>query len=140
MRYKTRLVAKGFTQKEGVDYSEIFALVMKFTIVRMMLVLVVHFNWELKHMDVTTVFLNGDLDETIYMSQPEGFVNKSKPDYACKLNKSLYGLKQSPRQRNIKFDKCMKSMNFTRSDFDHCLYYKKNSIVPIFLLLYVDGM
>lgn len=98
VRFKARLVAKGFTQKEGVDYTEIFAPVVKFTTVRIMLALVAHYDWELKQMDVTTAFLHGDLDKDIYMHQPEGFIDKSKPDHVCLLKKALYGLKQSPRQ------------------------------------------
>ncbi|KAL0302563.1 UNVERIFIED_CONTAM: Retrovirus-related Pol polyprotein from transposon TNT 1-94 [Sesamum angustifolium] len=98
-RFKARLVAKGFTQKEGIDYTEIFSPVVKYTTVRIILALTAHFNWELKQMDVKTAFLHGDLEENIYMQQPDVFVvDKSKPDYVCLLKKSLYGLKQSPRQ------------------------------------------
>ncbi|KAL0308909.1 UNVERIFIED_CONTAM: Retrovirus-related Pol polyprotein from transposon TNT 1-94, partial [Sesamum radiatum] len=80
-RFKARLVAKGFTQKEGIDYTEIFSLVVKYTTVRIILALTAHFDWELKQMDVKTAFLHGDLEENIYMQQPAGFVDKSKPDY-----------------------------------------------------------
>ncbi|KAL2243923.1 UNVERIFIED_CONTAM: Retrovirus-related Pol polyprotein from transposon TNT 1-94 [Sesamum indicum] len=98
IKYKVRLVKKGFTQKEGIDYNEIFSPVVKYTTVRIILALTAHYNWELKRMDVKTAFLHGDLDEHIYMSQPVGFVDKLKPDYDCLLKKSLYGLKQSSRQ------------------------------------------
>ncbi|CAH9139773.1 unnamed protein product [Cuscuta epithymum] len=140
VRFKARLVAKGFTQKEGIDYAEIFAPVVKFTTIRIILALVAHFNWELKQMDVTTAFLHGDLDKNIYMHQPEGFVDPKLPDHVCLLKKALYGLKQSPRQWNIKFDKCMQSLKFSKSSADHCLYYKNIDSTPIFLLLYVDDM
>ncbi|KAL0283401.1 UNVERIFIED_CONTAM: Retrovirus-related Pol polyprotein from transposon TNT 1-94, partial [Sesamum angustifolium] len=87
-RFKARLVAKGFTQKEGIDYTEIFSPVVKYTTVRIILALTAHFNWELKQMDVKTAFLHGDLEENIYMQQPDVFVDKSKPDYVCLLKKS----------------------------------------------------
>ncbi|KAL0322223.1 UNVERIFIED_CONTAM: Retrovirus-related Pol polyprotein from transposon TNT 1-94 [Sesamum calycinum] len=80
-RFKARLVAKGFTEKEGIDYTEIVSPVVKYTTVRIILALTAHFNWELKQMDVKTAFLYGDLEENIYMQQPDGFVDKSKPDY-----------------------------------------------------------
>lgn len=140
LRYKTRLVAKGFTQKEGIDYTEIFAPVAKFTTVKIMLALVAQFDWEMIQMDVKIAFLHGDLDRDIYMHQPEGYVDKDKSGHVCLLKKALYGLKQSPRQWNLKFDDCMKSLGFDRSKFDHCLYFKNLKLKPVFLLLYVDDM
>ncbi|CAH9089803.1 unnamed protein product [Cuscuta europaea] len=140
IRFKARLVAKGFTQKEGVDYAEIFAPVVKFTTIRMMLALVAHNDWEMKQMDVTTAFLHGELDKQIFMSQPEGFIDPKYPRHVCLLRKALYGLKQSPRQWNIKFDQCMSSLSFKRSDSDPCLYFKNTASVPVFLLIYVDEM
>src|ERR1051325_1148699 len=92
-------------------------------------------------MDVKTAFLYGDLDETILMRQPEGYVKKGKEDYVCKLNRSLYGLKQSPRQWNRRFDKFMTRISFVRSQFDHCVYLRfrpGNSF--LILLLYVDDI
>ncbi|KAL0399931.1 UNVERIFIED_CONTAM: Retrovirus-related Pol polyprotein from transposon TNT 1-94 [Sesamum radiatum] len=139
-RYKARLVTKGFTQKEGIDFTEIFSSVVKYTTVRIILALTAHFNWELKQMDVKTTFLHGDLDETIYMSQPDGFISNKHTDYVCLLKKSLYGLKQSPRQWNKKFDLFMQSRNFQRSAFDPCLYFKYYSDIPVFLVLYVDDI
>ncbi|KAL0409122.1 UNVERIFIED_CONTAM: Retrovirus-related Pol polyprotein from transposon TNT 1-94 [Sesamum radiatum] len=91
-------------------------------------------------MDVKTAFLHGDLDETIYMSQPDGFLSDKHPDHVCLLKKSLYGLKQSPRQWNKKFDMFMQSLHFQRSAFDPCLYFKYYSDIPVFLVLYVDDM
>ncbi len=92
-------------------------------------------------MDVKTAFLHGDLSEIIYMRQPKGFIDKTKPEHVCLLKKSLYGLKQSPRQWNIKFDSCMKKLGFCLSDYDACLYFKYvNSPHPLFVLLYVDDM
>ncbi|KAL0328076.1 UNVERIFIED_CONTAM: Retrovirus-related Pol polyprotein from transposon TNT 1-94 [Sesamum calycinum] len=91
-------------------------------------------------MDVKTSFLHGDLEENIYMQQPAGFVDKSKPDYVCLLKKSLYGLKLSPRQWNKNFDTFMHILNFKRIKYDHSLYFKYDGDIPVFLVLYVDDM
>ena len=96
IKYKARLVAKGFTQKEGIDFGEIFSPVIKYKSIRIMLSLVVQYNLELEQMDVKTAFLHGDLEETIYMEQPEGFQVQKNKDMVCLLKKSLYGLKQAP--------------------------------------------
>ena len=96
-RYKARLVAKGFRQQEGVNFEEIFSPVVKMTTLRCVLALVAQFDIELVQMDVKTAFLHGDLQEEIYMQQPEGFEEKGKEGLVCKLKKSLYGLKQAPR-------------------------------------------
>lgn len=106
-RFKARLVAKGYSQKEGVDYQEIFAPVVKHTSIRILMSVVVDQDLELEQMDVKTTFLHGELEEELYMEQPEGFVSESEKDKVCLLKKSLYGLKQSPRQWNKRFDKFM---------------------------------
>ena len=94
-RYKTRLVAKGFTQKEGIDYKETFSPVSKKDSLRIIMTLVAHFDLELQKMDVKTAFLNGNLEEEVYMKQPEGFSCSSGEHLVCKLKKSIYGLKQA---------------------------------------------
>ena len=96
--YKARLVAKGFTKNEGINYIETFSLVPKKYFLRIILALVAHFDLELQKMDVKTTFLNGDLEEEVYMKQPEGFSSSSGEHLVCKLNKSIYGLKQASRQ------------------------------------------
>jgi hypothetical protein len=102
-RYKARLVAKGFTQKEDIDYHETFSPVSKNDSFRITMALVAHFDLELHQMDVKTEFLNGDLEEEVYMKQPKGFDDNSQK--ACKLRKSIYGLKQASRQWYSKFHK-----------------------------------
>ena len=96
--YKARLVAKGFAQKQGLDYNEIFSLVVKHTSIRTILAMVAHENMELEQLDVKTTFLRAALEEVIYMQQPEDFVVSGAETQVCRLRKSLYGLKQSPRQ------------------------------------------
>jgi len=101
--YKARLVAKGFIQTFGVNYNETFAPIAKFVLIRCILTLAAIENMEIHQMDVKTTFLNGDLEEKIYMEQPEGFIQEGE-HLVCKLHKSLYGLKQSPRSWNQKLD------------------------------------
>lgn len=141
IRYKARLVAKGYAQKEGIDYNEVFSPVVKHSSIQILLALVAQFDLELAQLDVTTAFLHGTLDEEIYMTQPEGFKVPGRENWTCKLNKSLYGLKQSPRQWYKRFDSFMKQQRYTRSQFDHCVYMQKlKDGTFVYLLLYVDDM
>ena len=90
-RYKARLVVKGFGQRKGIDYDEIFSPVVKMTSIRVILGMAASLYLEVEQMDVKTSFLHGELEEEIYMEQPERFLVKGKEDYVCKLKKSLYG-------------------------------------------------
>ncbi|KAL5810306.1 hypothetical protein ACOSQ4_026874 [Xanthoceras sorbifolium] len=139
-RYKARMVVKGFQQKEGIDYNEIFSPVVKLTTIRLVLKIVAAENLHLEQLDVKTAFLYGDLEEEIYMRQPEGFKEAGKENLVCRLKKSLYGLKQAPRQWYKKFDSFMSSSGFTRCQADHCCYIKRFDNSFIILLLYVDDM
>ena len=115
VRFKARLVAKGYAQKEGIDYNEIFYPVVKQSSIRIMLALVAQYDLELVQLDVKMAFLHGDLNEEIYMCQPDGYKVKGKENLFCKLKKSLYGLKKSPRQWYLRFDKFMRGQNYSRS-------------------------
>ncbi|CAA7029323.1 unnamed protein product [Microthlaspi erraticum] len=140
-RHKARLVAKGYAQIEGIDYNDVFAPVVKHVSIRIMLSIVVNQDMELEQLDVKTAFLHGVLHETIYMEQPEGYVVKGKEDKVCLLKKSLYGLKQSPREWNHRFHKFMIKQKYKRSEYDPCVYRKGKSYADmVYLLLYVDDM
>ncbi|RVW23885.1 Retrovirus-related Pol polyprotein from transposon TNT 1-94 [Vitis vinifera] len=139
-RFKARLVAKGFTQKEGIDYKDTFSPVSKKYSLRIIMTLVAHFDLELHQMDVKTAFLNGNLDEDIYMEQPEGFAKKGNEHLVCKLKKSIYGLKQASRQWYIKFNNTITSFGFKENIVDQCIYLKVSGSKFIFLILYVDDI
>ena len=106
-KYKARLVIKGYSQREGLDYFDTYSPVTRITSIRMILAIAALRNLEVHQMDVKTAFLNGDLDEEIYMEQPEGFSAPGQEKKVCKLVKSYYGLKQAPKQWHQKFDNVM---------------------------------
>uniref|UniRef100_A0A2N9GUX4 Retrovirus-related Pol polyprotein from transposon TNT 1-94 n=1 Tax=Fagus sylvatica TaxID=28930 RepID=A0A2N9GUX4_FAGSY len=139
-RYKARLVAKGFTQKEGINYTETFSPVSKKDSLRIILALVAHFDLELQQMDVKTAFLNGDLEEEVYMKQPEGFPSSDGEHLVCKLKKSIYGLKQASRQWYLKFHNVISSFGFVENIMDQCIYQKVSGSKICFLVLYVDDI
>ena len=139
-RFKARLVAKGFTQKEGIDYKDTFSPVSKKYLLIIIMALIAHFDLELHQMDVKTAFLNGNLDKDIYMEQPEEFAKKGNEHLICKLNKSIYGLKQASRQWYIKFNNTITSFGFKENIVDQCIYLKVSRSKFIFLILYVDDI
>ena len=140
-KFKARLVAKGYSQRKGIDYDEVFSPVVRHTSIRILLALVASYDMELEQLDVKTIFLHGDLEEVIYMEQPEGFMQPGTEHLVCRLKKSLYGLKQSPRQWYKRFDSYMIRIGFTRCEYDCCVYVKSlDDGSCIFLLLYVDDM
>jgi hypothetical protein len=122
VRYKARLVAKGYVQQAGIDYDEVLAPVARVDSVRLLLALAAHKGWEVHHMDVKSAFLNGDLQEEVYVSQPAGFITNGAEDKVFRLHKALYGLKQAPRAWNAKFDTTMGSLGFRRSCSEHGIY------------------
>ena len=139
-RYKARLVAKGFLQKEGIDYHDTFSPVSKKDSLRIIMALVAHFDLELHQMDVKTTFLNGELEEEVYMTQPEGFISEKGNNLVCKLKKSIYGLKQASRQWYMKFHNIITSFGFEENIVDQCIYIKVSGRKFTFLVLYVDDI
>lgn len=132
---------KGFEQKKGIDFEEIFSPVVKMTFIRVVLSLAASMDLEVEQLDVKTAFLHGDLEEEIYMVQPEGFAVRGKENLVCRLRKSLYGLKQAPRQWYKKFDSFMVEHGYNRTASDHCVFVKRfSSNSFLILLLYVDDM
>lgn len=138
---KARLVALGCRQLYGVDYVETFAPVVKLTTIRIVLALAAAQDFECEQMDVTTAFLNGDLDEEIYMQVPEGHRTADNDGMVCRLQKSLYGLKQAPRQWYAKIHQYLvDDLQFTGSSNDPCLCVRKSSSSLLIIALYVDDI
>ena len=133
-------MAKGYTQKEGIDYDETFSPVAMLKSVRILLAVAAALDYEIWQMDVKTAFLNGELEEDIYMQQPKGFIALGQEHMVCKLHRSIYGLKQASRSWNIRFDQVIKLYGFEKSPDEPCVYKKIQGIVVVFLVLYVDDI
>lgn len=137
-KYKARLVARGFSQKYGVDYDEIFAPVVRHTTFRLLLTIAGKEGLFIAHYDAKTAFLNGVLKETIFMRQPEGYLEPDKEEMVCKLNKSIYGLKQAAKAWNDELNIVLKGHQFNQSQADPCLYIKTEEGKVIYIVVYVD--
>ena len=138
-RYKARLVAQGFSQKYGTDYDETFCPVVRLESFRTIVALAVQYGLKVHQIDVTTAFLNGELKEVVYMRQPQGFIAKGQEHLVCKLKKSIYGLKQSPRCWNTALHNQLTMMEFVQADSDPCVYRASGGEV-FFMGVYVDDI
>ncbi|RVX05223.1 Retrovirus-related Pol polyprotein from transposon RE1 [Vitis vinifera] len=140
-RLKARLVAKGYTQVYGFDYGDTFSPVAKIAYVRLLLSMAAMRSWPLYQLDIKNVFLHGDLAEEVYMEQPPGFVAQGESGLVCRLRRSLYGLKQSPRAWFSRFSSVVQEFGMFRSTADHSVFYHHNSSGQcIYLVVYVDDI
>jgi len=139
-RNKARLCFMGNRQIKGLDFNETFAPVAKFTTIRCILAMTAANGWELHQIDVKTAFLNGDLEEEVYMEQPEGYVDPTYPGKVCRLLQALYGLKQAPKMSYAKLDAFFKSQGCDNIDPDACLYLMMDDGEIIIVLVYVDDL
>jgi Reverse transcriptase (RNA-dependent DNA polymerase) len=138
--YKARLVAKGFTQTYGVDYQETFAPVAKMSTVRILLSVATNLGWNLFQMNVNNAFLQGVLDEEVYMTLPPGYNTTLDSSQVCKLKKSIYGLKQSPRVWYAKLSSSLLKNNFVKSIADSSMFIKHKHDCTTIILVYVDDI
>ena len=138
--FKARCVATGYSQIEGVDYNQTYAPVLKYQSLRMLLALANETNMHVHQMDVTTAFLYGDLTEEVYIRQPEGQIKAGEEDLVCRLQKSIYGLKQSPRCWNTRLDNFLTSLGLTTLQSDSALYTKGAYKAKLIVAVYVDDI
>jgi hypothetical protein len=139
-RYKARFCAKGFTQVEGIEFTETFAPVAKINSIHALLSMVTTHHLESQQADVDTAFLYGDVDTEIYMKQPTGFVQPRKERLLCKLKKCLYGTKQAARQWYLKIQSCMEMNGFVGCEADKCVFMKEGKGMISVIAIYVDDL
>lgn len=137
VNYKSRLVAQGFSQRKGENYDETFSPVINFTLIRMVFAIFINlFHWKHYQIDINCAYLYANLSDIVYMRQPPGYVDARHPDYVCKLNRAIYGLKQSGREWYMEISSVLEKLNFNKLKWANGVFYKNG----IILLLYVDDI
>jgi hypothetical protein len=139
-KFKARLVARGFSEKEGIDYDQIFSPISRYTSIRIIISLALVLNWELHQNDIKTVFLNGEVEEEVYIKKSVGFVIHGNESHVCKFNKSLYGLKRALRAWYGRIDSFLHSLGFSKSITDPNIYINIVKNHHVILVLYVDDL
>ena len=137
--YKAKLVAKGYRQRQGIDYDKTFSPVAMLKSIRILLAIVAHYNYDKWKKDVKMTFLNGNLFEEVYMTQLEGFIY-GNGDKVFKLQRSIYGLKQASRSWNIRFDETIKEFGFSQNPDEPCMHKKVSGSAVVFIVLYVNDI
>ncbi|GKB82706.1 retrovirus-related pol polyprotein from transposon TNT 1-94 [Tanacetum coccineum] len=140
LKNKARLVARGYRQEEGINFEESFAPVARLEAIRIFLAYAAHMNMVVYQMDAKTAFLNGNLREEVYVSQPDGFVDKDKPNHVYKLEKALYGLKQAPHAWYDMLSSFLISQDFSKSSVDPTLFIYRDGKELLLVQIYVDDI
>jgi hypothetical protein len=140
VKHKARLVARGFMQREGIDFDDTFTPVARMESVRLLFALAAQEGWRVRHMDVKSTFLNNDLNEEVYVHQPPGFAIPGKEGKVLRLRKALYSLRQAPRAWNAKLDSTLKGMGFGQSPHEAAIYRRGNGGNTLLMGVYVDDL
>lgn len=140
VKHKARLVAKGYVQRQGIDFEEVFAPVERLETVRLLVAMAAQEGWKLHHMDVKSAFLNGELVEEVYVSQPPGFEVDGEEGKVYRLKKALYGLRQAPRAWNSKLDQTLNKMGFAKCPSEHAVYKRRKGDNLLLVGVYVDDL
>jgi hypothetical protein len=140
VKNKARLVVKGYAQRRGIDYDEVFAPLTRLDTVRLLISLAALKGWEVHHMDVKSAFLNGDLREEVHVEQSKGFIKKGSEYKVHKLNKALYGLHQALRAWNEKLDSTLTELSFVKSSSEPAIYTTKSGSSQLVVGVYVDDL